>query len=171
MTRLSGKAYWDQLEDSPAFVVMFLPGESFFSAALHYDPSLIKFGVEERVIPASPTTLVALLRAVAYGWRQERLAENAQRISDLGRELYERIRIWVDHLARVGKNLDEAVGAYDDAVGSLERGVLVSARRFEELGVAAVEQVAEVPAVGRVVRKLEAGKVRRLEELTEGDPG
>lgn len=153
LDRLSSKAYWEQFEATPEFVVMFLPGENFFSAALQYDPGLIEYGVAQRVILATPTTLIALLRAVAYGWRQEKLAEHARVIADLGRELYERLGVWVEHLGRVGKNLDEAVEAYNKAVGSLEARVLVSARRFVELGVTAERELGEVPLVEREVRQ------------------
>jgi len=157
LERLSSKAYWEQFEETPEFVVMFLPGENFFSAALQYDPGLIEHGVVQRVIVATPTTLIALLRAVAYGWRQEKLAQHARAIADLGRELYERLGVWVEHLGRVGKNLDEAVEAYNKAVGSLEGRVLVAARRFGELGIVAEREVREVPVVEREVRELRGG--------------
>ncbi len=142
--KLGQKAYWEHLKPTPEFVVLFLPGEVFFSAALEHDPSLIEEGVKQRVIVASPTTLIALLRAVAYGWRQERVAESAQQVSELGRELYKRIVTLSEHFAKVGKSLSGAVDAYNKSVSSLESRVLVQARRFKELA-AGTEK--ELPAL------------------------
>jgi DNA recombination protein RmuC len=134
MKLLGAKSYWKQFAPAPEFVVLFVPGESFFSAALEADPGLIDRQIDENhVIPASPTTLIALLRAAAYGWRQEGLEKNVEEISKLGRELYERIATMSEHFGRVGTSLKGAVDNYNKAMASLETRVLVSARRFEEL--------------------------------------
>jgi DNA recombination protein RmuC len=154
MTRLSSKAYWEQFEASPEFVVMFLPGETFFSAALEQDPGLIEEGVNQRVIPSSPTTLIALLKAVAYGWNQEKLARNAQEISALGKELHDRLRNLAFHMEAAGKGLDRAVESYNKAVGALENRVMVSARRFAELGAPVSEEIPEVAPIETTARTL-----------------
>ena len=154
--QLSSKKYWDQFQPAPEFVFMFLPGEGYFSAALQHDPALIEFGVDKRVIPSSPLTLIALLRAVAYGWQQETVARNAQNVSDLGRELYDRVRVLGGHFEELAKGLTRAVDAYNSTVGTLESRVLVTARRFKELGVAASDPIPELPPVDRTPRSLQA---------------
>ncbi len=159
MAKLSSKAYWEQFP-TPEFVVMFLPGETFFSQALQQDPGLIEEGVSQKVIPASPMTLIALLRAVAYGWQQERIAESAQQISDLGSDLYERLRVLAGHFDAVGKGLERAVESYNKAVGSLESRVLITARKFPELGTSINEDIPEVPTLEITVRALEAPELR-----------
>ncbi len=134
MTKLAAKNYWVEFDQSPDHVIMFIPGEVFFFSALQHDPELIEFGIARNVFVAGPTTLVSLLRSVAYGWRQELIAQNAQAISKNGRELYERISTVVDHLRVLGKNLDRSVESYNQAIASIERRVLPSGRRFKELG-------------------------------------
>jgi DNA recombination protein RmuC len=156
MSALGSKAYWGQFQPAPDFVVMFLPGETFFSAACRHDPSLIEFGVSQQVIPASPTTLIALLRAIAYGWRQERIARNAQEISDLGRQLHERVGTMAGHFEDLRRALDRAVESYNRTVGSLETRVLATARRFRELGVT-TEDLPEGTTIEQTTRALGRG--------------
>jgi DNA recombination protein RmuC len=144
---------------------MFLPGEMFFSAALEQDPALIEFGVDKRVIPASPTTLIALLRAVAYGWQQEAVARDAQQIADVGRKLYEAVGKLAEHFDRLGTRLRGSIEAYNDALGSLEGNVLVKARKFKDLQAANGNgEIAALPPIDRVPRMLQAP------ELTGGLP-
>lgn len=157
VSALATKGYWTELDDAPDFVVMFLPGEPFFAAALQYDATLVEFGADQRVIIASPTTLIALLRAVHYGWQQERIAEAAQRVSELGRQLYDRVATLGGHFERLGKSLDRAVSAYNEAVGSVESRVLVTARRLRELGPgASADDIPALEPVQTAARKLQA---------------
>jgi DNA recombination protein RmuC len=153
MTQLAAKSYWEQFPQTPEFVVMFVPGEALFAAALDADRTLLEDGMARQVVLATPTTLIAVLKAVAYGWRQEQMAENAQAISELGRQLYDRMRTLADHVEEVGKSLGRAVVAYNRAVGSMETRVFPSARRFKELGAASGEDIPTVEPLEQVPRR------------------
>jgi DNA recombination protein RmuC len=161
---LGGKAYASQLSSSPDFVVMYLPLESAFAAALQEDPGILDFAADRCVIPAGPMTLLTHLKAAAYGWRQERIASNAERISELGRDLFDRIATLASHFADVGSHLGRAVDAYNRAVGSLERRVLTQARRFKELG-AATGDMPEIETVGTTPRQLHASEAGEAPSL------
>ncbi|MCF6148576.1 MAG: DNA recombination protein RmuC [Candidatus Kuenenia sp.] len=154
ITKLSEKSYWDQFQPTPEFVILFLPGETFFSVASEQYPALIEEGVKQRVILATPTTLIALLRAVHYGWRQEQLAENSQRISDLGQELHERIATMVEHLARLGNSLGKTVESFNSAVASFEGRVLSSARKFKTLGAGSKKEIENISPLEKNTRHL-----------------
>ncbi len=150
---LSGKEYWKQFEPTPEFVVLFVPGESFFSAALEQDRALIEDAIEKRVVLASPTTLIALLRAIAYGWKQQLVAENAERIKDLGKELYDRVVKFAEHLSEIAKGLERASKAYNNAVASFDSRLIPSARKFREMGVGS-EEVPELEPIETFPRPL-----------------
>ncbi len=168
ISALSRKNYWEQFNPAPEFVVLFLPGESVFTAALQFDPSLIEFGVNERVIPASPTTLIALLRSVAYGWRQENLAENAEKISKLGKDLHESISILTSNLNKIAKGLNGAVDAFNSARSSIESRMLVRARRFKELGASSPgKEIEEVLPIEKAAQMLQADELFALGQPEE----
>jgi DNA recombination protein RmuC len=165
---LGKKAYFDQFDPTPEFVVLFVPGEAFFSAALAQDPTLIEYGAESRVIPASPTTLIALLKAVAYGWRQEALAQNAAEVAALGKELYDRLATLADHWGKVGQRLNQAVDAYNSSVGTLERRVLPSARKFRDLqAVAADREIDPLAPLTQETRPLTAPEMLAGTDATD----
>ena len=150
---LSSKEYWKQFEPTPEFVVLFVPGESFFSAALEQDRTLIEDAIEKRVVLASPTTLIALLRAIAYGWKQQLVAENAERIKDLGKELYDRVVKFAEHLSDIAKGLERASKAYNNAVASFDSRLIPSARKFREMGVGS-EDVPQIEPIETFPRPL-----------------
>ncbi len=156
LQQLGSRTYWEQFQPTPEFVVLFLPGEGLFSAALEQDPALIEFGVDQKVLVATPTTLIALLKAVAYGWREERIADNARAISALGKQMYDRIKVLADHLEDVRKGLARAVDSFNKAVGSLDARILPTARRFKDLGAATGDDIADVDVVDKAPRGLEA---------------
>jgi len=152
---LAAKAYWNQFPRAPDFILLFIPGDQFLAAALDLDHALLEDALRQRVILTTPTSFVALLRAVAFGWRQEQLAANAERIREVGEELYRRLAVFAEHLGRVGKGLDSAVDNYNRAVGSFETKVLTGARRFTELGVSPGKTLDEPLRIETGIRKLE----------------
>lgn len=164
VAKLSQKAYWSQFSSSPEFVVLFLPGEALFSAALEQAPGLIEEGVAQKVLITTPTSLIAVLRAVHYGWRQEKVAESARSVSELGRELHSRLGTLVGHFMKLGRSLEGSVKAYNETVGSLESRVLVTARKFSDHGAAAGEELAEPRQIETAPRSVHAP------ELEEDEP-
>ncbi|MGH9257066.1 MAG: DNA recombination protein RmuC [Vicinamibacterales bacterium] len=169
MDRLGNKAYWEALGDSPEMVVMFLPGETLFSAALQHDMTLIEHGLRQRVLLASPITLIALLTTVAHTWRQEALAENSREVARLGHEFYERLVVFAGHLDEVRKKLDGAVQAYNQAAGSFEARVLVSARRLKDLEVTTAQELPPAEPIDTVPRVLKQIGLMGLPEGATGD--
>jgi DNA recombination protein RmuC len=154
ISRLSAKEYWKQFEPTPEFVVLFVPGESFFSAALEHDLTLIEDAIADHVVLASPTTLIALLRAIAYGWREQLVAENAERIKDLGNQLYDRVVTFAEHLSEIAKGLERANKAYNNAVASFDNRLMPSVRKFKEMGVGSSAEVPEIDPVETSPRPL-----------------
>ena len=152
---LSSKSYWSQFKNSPDFVVLFIPGEQFLYSALDIDKNLIEDALRQKVILATPTSFVALLRAVAYGWRQEKLAENAEHIRNIGEDLYHRLGVFSDYLGKVGKSLDSSVSHFNKAVGSFDSRILPSARKFNEMGISAKESLSTIEQIEKTTRSVE----------------
>jgi DNA recombination protein RmuC len=167
VVRLGNKSYWQHFQPTPDLVIMFVPGETLLSVAMQRDPSLLEFSLGRGVMLASPLTLMALLKAVAFGWQQEKIARNAHEISDLGRQLYDRIRIMAEHFEEVARGLTRSVEAYNRAVGSLESRVLVTARRLKEKGITAPEELPELEVIDHTARSLGAPE---LVGLFDDDP-
>ncbi len=170
VVRLGNKTYWQHFQPAPDLVIMFVPGETLLSVALQRDPALLEFSLGRGVMLASPLTLMALLRAVAFGWQQEKVARNAHEISDLGRQLYDRIRVMAEHFEEVARGLTRSVEAYNRAVGSLESRVLVTARRLKEKGISAPEELPELEVIDHTARSLGAPELVGLfdEEPVDG---
>lgn len=165
---LGGKAYWTQFQPSPEFVVMFLPLEPLLAAAFERDETLLELASSMRVVPATPMTLVAILRAVAYGWKQQQLAVNAEAIQQIGRDLYDRLATMVDHLSSVGTSLKQAANSYDRLVGSLEQKVLPGARRFKELGVSTTKELDVVEPLHLTVRRVQKDELTLFDRDDDG---
>ena len=155
MKELASKAYWSQFKQSPDFVILFIPGEQFLTSALDYDSSLLEDAFANRVILATPTTLVALLRSVAYGWQQAAMSKNAEHIRDLAQDLYKRLHTFSSHMQKVGKNLDDSVSNYNKAVGSLERQVLPGVRKFTEMGVQTKDEIPRIDEIEKKSREID----------------
>jgi len=160
VAKLSAKSYWEQFQPAPEFVVLFLGSEAFYSAALDHEPALIEETVAQRVLIATPTTLIGLLKAIAYGWQQERVAESARAVSELGRELYDRLAVLGEHFVTLGKRLDGTVAAYNQTVGSLERRVLPTARRFPDLAAAGPKEIPSLAGIEKVTQAPQAPELQ-----------
>jgi len=166
---LSKKSYWETVQPTPEFVLLFLPGETFYSAALENDPKLIEDGVDQGVIIATPTTLIALLKAVSYGWRQEQMATNAQEVSKLAKVLYDRLRTFTGYFADIGRGLDRALDSYNKGVGSLEARVLVTARKFKERGAIAGDEIDQVEPIDKAARALALDEGGLFPDIVAGE--
>jgi DNA recombination protein RmuC len=166
--RLGNKGYWQHFQPTPDLVIMFVPGEMLLSVAMQRDPTLLEFSLGRNVMLASPLTLMALLRAVAFGWQQEKIAQNAMEISDLGRQLYDRIRVMAEHFEEVARGLTRSVDAYNKAVGSLESRVLVTARRLKEKGIPAPEELPELEVIDHTAREMGAPELVGLFDEDNG---
>lgn len=166
---LSKKSYWESVQPTPEFVLLFLPGETFYSAALENDPKLIEDGVGQNVIIATPTTLIALLKAVSYGWRQEQMAENAKEVSELGKTLYDRLRVFTNHFANIGKGIERALDSYNLGVGSFEGRVLRTARKFKERGALSGEDIEILEPIDKAIRSLSLDEGGLFPDLVAAD--
>jgi DNA recombination protein RmuC len=162
--QLASKAYWSQFEHSPDFVVLFIPGDQFLTAAVSEIPTLLEDAIRQHVIITTPSSFVALLKAVAYGWRQNALADNAARIQELAEELYKRLARFCEHVGRIGKSLGQSVDAYNSAVGSLERQVLPGARKFTELGLRPEREIEEITPIEKLAREPRAPEGESVDE-------
>src|SRR5882672_10466836 len=168
--QLSKKSYWETVQPTPEFVLLFLPGESFYSATLEQDPKLIEDGINQKVIIATPTTLIALLKAISYGWQQEQMAANAQEVSKLAKDLYDRLRKFTEYFSDIGRNLDRALESYNKGVGSLEARVLVTARKFKERGAIGGEEIEILEPIDKSARALSLDEGGLFPELIASEP-
>ncbi len=159
VNELASKAYWNQLKNTPDFVVLFIPGDQFLSSALDYDHGLLEDALSKQIILATPTSFVALLRAVAYGWRQEQLAENADKIRDIGEELYQRLAVFSEHLSKLGKSIETSTKHFNNAVGSFDTRILPSARKFKELGINEKKSISQPEQIETATRSLESTEI------------